>query len=80
MMCCAAEPAPAQHIIHDARDPTGLTPGARVEVFGEDNPGDRIAGTLVAASLQRIVIAREDPRVGKVHVHFPRVGFSAVQG
>jgi glutathione S-transferase len=75
----AAEPASTQHVVHDAKDPTGLAPGARVEVFGDDNPGDRIAGTLIAASLQRIVIAREDPRVGKVHVHFPRVGFSAVQ-
>lgn len=74
----AAQPASTAHIAHDARDPTGLAPGARVEVFGDDNPGDRIAGALVAASLDRLVIAREDPRVGQVHVHFPRVGFSAV--
>ena len=73
----AAEPADAAHVVHDPKDPVGLAPGAKVTVAGDDNPRDRIAGTLVAAGLDRIVIAREDPRVGNVHVHFPRVGFTA---
>lgn len=73
----ATEPASTAHIVHDAKDPAGLAPGAKVKVAGDDNPGDRIAGTLIAISLDRIVIAREDPQVGKVHVHFPRVGFNA---
>jgi glutathione S-transferase len=74
----AAEPADTAHVVHDPRDPMGLAPGARVTVAGDDNPRDRIAGTLVASALDRIVIAREDPRVGNVHVHFPRAGFTAV--
>jgi len=74
----AAEPAPAGHIVHDPRDPTGLAPGAAVHVMADDYGRDPIAGTLVAANLDRIVIAREHPRVGHVHVHFPRVGFSAM--
>ena len=74
----AAEPGATAHVVHDPKDPAGLAPGDKVDVFGDDNPGDRIAGTLVASGLDRIVIAREDPRVGAVHVHFPRVGFTAV--
>lgn len=77
-VAAAADPGGTTHLLHDAKDPTGLVPGAQVLVFGDDNPGDKIAGTLVAATLQRLVVAREDQRVGKVHVHFPRVGFSAV--
>jgi len=40
--------------------------------------GPTIAGLLVAANPERMVIARDDPRVGRVHVHFPRVGFAAL--
>jgi hypothetical protein len=29
----------------------------------------------VAANARRIVIAREDPALGRVNVHFPRVGY-----
>jgi glutathione S-transferase len=72
----AAQPA-SVHVVHDAKDPIGLAPGQAVAVWGDDNPGDKIAGTLVAAGLDRIVIAREDPRVGAVQVHFPRAGFTA---
>lgn len=72
----AAMPADAGHVVHDTKDPSALAPGARVLVSGDDNPSDQIAGELVAAGLDRIVITREDPQVGKVHVHFPRVAFT----
>jgi glutathione S-transferase len=68
-IAAASEPAPSDHIVHDPRDPAGLSPGAAVH--------DPIAGVLVAANRERIVIAREHPRVGPVNVHFPRMGFSA---
>jgi glutathione S-transferase len=75
----AANPALANHLPHDPKDPIGLAPGAAVHVVADDYGRDPIAGVLVAANPERIVIAREDPRVGKVNVHFPRVGFAALR-
>ncbi|MBI1406658.1 MAG: glutathione S-transferase family protein [Caulobacter sp.] len=69
----AAEPAPAPH--HDAANPQLLAPGAAVTVMADDYGRDPVHGTLVAATLDRVVIAREDPAVGKVHAHFPRTGY-----
>ena len=69
----ASEPGPAPD--HDAANPQMLTPGAEVTVMADDYGRDPVRGLLVAASLDRLIIAREDPAVGKVHVHFPRTGF-----
>jgi glutathione S-transferase len=75
-VAAAAEPAPAPHLVHDPRDPAGVAPGTAVHVTADDYGRDPIAGTLVAVNLERIVIDRHDSRVGRVRVHFPRVGFS----
>jgi len=69
----AAEPAP--YADHDANDPSGLAPGAAVKVMADDYGRDPIAGTLVAANARRVVIARDDPTLGRIQVHFPRVGY-----
>jgi len=69
----ASEPGPAPD--HDAANPQMLTPGAEVTVMADDYGRDPVRGLLVAATLDRLIIAREDPAVGKVHVHFPRTGF-----
>lgn len=69
----AAEPAPPP--AHDAANPQMLTPGAEVTVMADDYGRDPVRGTLVAAALDRTVIAREDPAVGTVHVHFPKTGY-----
>ena len=45
--------------------------------MADDYGRDPIAGTLVAANRERVVIAREDPRVGRVDLHFPRAGYIA---
>jgi glutathione S-transferase len=74
----AAEPA--AYGDHDAQDPLGLAPGAAVKVMADDYGRDPIAGTLVAANPGRAVIAREDPGLGKLHVHFPRAGYMVVPG
>jgi glutathione S-transferase len=74
----AAEPA--AYADHDAHDPLGLAPGAAIKVMADDYGRDPIAGTLVAANAGRIVIAREDPDLGKLHVHFPRAGYFAIPG
>jgi glutathione S-transferase len=72
----AAEPEGA--IVHDPKDPIGVAPGAPVLVMADDYGRDRITGTLVAATPERIVIAQEDPAVGRLNLHFPRAGYIAV--
>jgi glutathione S-transferase len=74
----AAEPA--AYADHDAHDPLGLAPGAAVKVMADDYGRDPIEGVLVAANPGRVVIAREDPGLGKLHVHFPRAGYIVIPG
>jgi glutathione S-transferase len=69
----AATPATAP--AHDPTAAEGLAPGAAVTVRADDYGRDPIAGSLVAANSERVVIARDDPAVGLVHVHFPRAGY-----
>lgn len=56
-------------------DTHGIAIGERVTVAATDTGVDPIEGTLCAAGKDRISIAREDARAGKVVVHFPRIGF-----
>ena len=60
---------------HDPHDPLGLAPGAAVTVSADDYGRDPVAGALVAATRDRIVIARRDDTLGVLNVHFPRVGY-----
>lgn len=68
----AAEPeaAPAGPV-----DTSAPAVGNAVNVRADDYGRDPISGTLVSATTERVVIAREDPAVGRVHVHFPRAGY-----
>jgi glutathione S-transferase len=56
-------------------DTHGLAIGDRVVVAATDTGVDPIEGVLYGATRERISIAREDPRAGRVVVHFPRLGF-----
>ncbi len=69
----ASEPAP--YAAHDPADPLGLAPGAGVSAMADDYGRDPISGTLVAANPGRVVIARDDPTLGRIHVHLPRMGY-----
>ena len=71
----AADPEPPRGVAGD--DPSGLASGARVRVHADD-ANDPIAGTLVGADTSEIIIRHEDARVGAVHVHLPRFGYSVV--
>ncbi len=62
---------------HDPADPLGLAPGALVAVAADDYGRDPIVGRLVAATPDRIVIARDAGELGVLHVHFPRAGYFA---
>ena len=70
----AAEPLPVGGFDDPA---SGLAAGDAVSIVS-DAPNDPIRGTLVHADADEIVIRREDPRAGAVHVHFPRLGYGAV--
>jgi len=68
----AAKPAPAGV---DTNDPSGLKAGQKISVTPDDTGRVPVSGELVGLSADRISIARNDPRVGDVVVHFPRAGF-----
>jgi glutathione S-transferase len=53
----------------------GIAAGERVVIAATDTGTDPIEGELHAATRDRISIAREDGRAGRVVVHFPRLGF-----
>lgn len=50
--------------------------GKPVTVAADDYGRDAVNGVLVGSSEHHVSISREDPRAGKVVVHFPRIGFS----
>jgi glutathione S-transferase len=49
--------------------------GDQVTVAAADYAHDEIAGSIVGLDADEVVIARSDERAGRVHVHFPRIGF-----
>jgi glutathione S-transferase len=53
----------------------GISLGEKVVVTATDTGTDPIEGVLYGATPDRISIAREHARAGKVVVHFPRLGF-----
>jgi glutathione S-transferase len=79
-LAVAKAATPAGGIVHDPADPQGLTPGALVTVMADDYGRDPVRGVLVAANTERVVISRDDPAVGTVHVHFPRTGYLVFGG
>jgi glutathione S-transferase len=56
--------------------PDGIALGRSVSVRATDYGCDPMAGTLVHASVFEMVLERQDPRAGKLRVHFPRQGFA----
>ena len=60
----------------DADDPEGWRPGMHVGIAPDGEGGDPVVtGRVVSVGVEEIAIARSDPRVGDVVVHFPRVGY-----
>ncbi|MEE9586815.1 MAG: glutathione S-transferase family protein [Hyphomicrobiaceae bacterium] len=69
-----AEPTTSAH--EDPRDPQGLSPGMVVTITPDSDSGDPLVeGVVRHVDRDTIAIDREDPRVGLVCVHFPRVGY-----
>jgi len=66
---------PLEGVNHDPKDASGLKPGDPVVVQADDYGRDPIEGMLVAATPDRVTLARECGEMDIVHVHFPRAGY-----
>jgi glutathione S-transferase len=66
---------PAARVANDFESTDGLRVGQAVTVAATDYGVDPVAGTLAWQDAEEIVVARDDARAGRVHVHFPRIGF-----
>lgn len=49
--------------------------GTRISVVADDTGPEATIGTLLRSSVHEIAMLRDDPEVGQVAVHFPRLGF-----
>ena len=65
----------------DARDPQRIVPGQKVSVVPDLDSGEPpVAGIVRLVDRDTIALLRDDPRVGTVCVHFPRVGYRVTTG
>jgi glutathione S-transferase len=71
----ARDSEPVAPPAHDPTDPLGLSPGDLVNIAADDYGREPIAGHLVALTPERVVIARETDDLGRLNVHFPRIGY-----
>jgi len=72
-IAAAAEPAPLPQ--EAFQDDHGIALGSRVTVAAQSFGTETTEGTLVAATRTQITLARTDDRAGRLHVHFPRIGY-----
>ncbi|MDI3392104.1 glutathione S-transferase family protein [Pseudomonas sp. V98_8] len=56
-------------------DPNGFQAGQQVVIAATDYGVDPVAGELLFAGREELILRRKDERDGWVHVHFPRFGF-----
>ena len=66
---------PAITVPHDPNDPSGIKPGEAAVVMADDYGREPLPGKLVAATPERVIIERSDPKLGRLHLHVPRAGF-----
>ena len=72
-VAASAEPAP---LADEAfQDDHGIPLGSRVTVAAESFGTETTEGTLLAATRTHYTLERTDERAGRVHVHFPRIGY-----
>jgi glutathione S-transferase len=69
----AAKAAPGAGV--DPADPLGLRVGDQVSVSPDDYGKVPVAGRLVTLQLHEVAVERDEPRVGTVVTHFPRIGY-----
>ncbi len=74
-LAVARENVPAVVVSVDPADPLGLSAEQAVTVTPDDYGIVPVAGELVRLTIDDVAIRREDPLVGEVVVHFPRIGY-----
>lgn len=72
----AREASPAPLPEEALVDPNGFQVGQRVAIAAIDYGVDPVEGELLFSGREELVLRREDPRAGILHVHFPRIGFA----
>jgi glutathione S-transferase len=72
-VAAATEPAPLQD--EAFQDEHGIALGSRVSMAADAFGTEPTEGILRAATRTRYTLEREDDRAGRLHVHFPRIGF-----
>ena len=72
-LAAATEPAPLEDGVF--QDDHGIALGSRVTIAAEAFGTEPTEGVLRAASRTRYTLERSDDRAGRLHVHFPRIGF-----
>ena len=73
VIAAAAEPAPLPD--EAFQDEHGIPLGSRVTIAAESFGQEPTEGILRAASRTHYTLERTDERAGRLHVHFPRIGF-----
>ncbi len=63
------------HVAVQVEAGQGFEAGMAVTVTATDYATDPVSGTLAGLTNDAVAIERTDPRAGKVHVHFPRIGY-----
>ncbi len=77
-LSCARTAEPAALLGVDPNDPLNCPAGTPVTVSPIDYAGAPVAGELVATTVQSVSIQRHDPNVGKIVVHFPKIGYEII--
>ncbi len=72
-LAIALEAEPAAPASSDG--PEEFPPGLRVRVATEDFALDPVEGEIVRSTPTELSLRREDPKTGRIHVHFPRLGY-----
>ena len=78
-LAAAAQPMePGHGLLRDStfQDEHGIPLGSRVTVTAESFGPEPTEGELIAATRTHYTLSRTDDRAGKVHVHFPRIGYA----
>lgn len=72
----AAKANVATNEVEDLNDPQGLRIGMHVTVSPDLDGGEQpVEGRIRAVFADRLALLREDPDLGEICVHFPRVGY-----
>src|SRR5690348_2084463 len=74
-LAIARDSTPAAKEQSDPDDPNGLRLGTRVAVTPDDYGFDPVVGKVVASTLYEVAIEREEPSLGRIVNHFPKIGF-----